>query len=121
MRRQSIVRAALLLALAVTLGGPAMSLAGKPVQPDGSEPAPPVQPDPASQVAQPDGRDPAPPVKVERVLAQPANARPERAGPPTTVRGPEERVDGGNGADEPGGREDRGGVDGSEAGGDRED
>jgi hypothetical protein len=121
MGRHSIPRAAVLLALVATLGGPAVGLAAKPVQPDGSEPAPPVQPDPASEVAQPDGREAPPPVAPEPVVAQPANAHPEKAGARTTVTGPEERAEGGDGTDRPGGRADRGGVDGSEAAGDRED
>jgi hypothetical protein len=114
-------------ALRVTLGVAVLAIvaagsvvAQGPVQPDGSEPAPPfVEPE---VLPQPDGSKPAPRFIEPEVIPQPANPHPDRKGASTQIAGPKEKV---KGVDGQGGssskREDTGGVNGADAPGGRTD
>ncbi len=118
-KRRRVLRVTLGVAvLAIVAAGSVV--AQGPVQPDGSEPAPPfVEPE---VLPQPDGSEPAPPFVEPEVLPQPANLHPDRTGPSTQVSGPHEKaqgVDGQGGSSSK--RKDTGGVNGADAPGGRTD
>jgi hypothetical protein len=113
-------------ALRVTIGVAVLAIvaagtvvAQGPVQPDGSEPAPPfVEPE---VIPQPDGSRPAPRFVEPAVIPQPANPHPDRTGPSTQIAGPREKVQGVDGQGSSSKRKDTGGVNGADSPGGRTD
>jgi hypothetical protein len=117
-KRRRLLRVVLGVAvLAIVAAGSVV--AQGPVQPDGTEPAPPVvEPE---VIPQPDGSEPLQPFVEPEVIPQPANPHPDRKGASTQIAGPKEKVKGVDGQGGRSKREDTGGVNGADAPGGRTD